>query len=149
MRDINEFIEYIGDSELNKELIISYKKTLASKYKPATVNVKLIAINRFLNHIGKQEWKIKLLKIQSQIFASEEKELTIAEYKRLIEAAKEERIGIIIKTISSTDIRISELEDIAEIFSAIVLEGMMPFLGTPLDKPTSSRRFLILSERLL
>ncbi|MBR3251459.1 MAG: tyrosine-type recombinase/integrase [Erysipelotrichaceae bacterium] len=109
VRDIKEFIDYIGNDDLSKNLVISYKNILVNKYKPATVNVKIIAINKFLNHIGKQDYKIRLLKIQSQIFASEEKELTIAEYKRLLEAAKDERIGIIIKTISSTGIRISEL----------------------------------------
>ena len=110
VRDIKEFIDYIGNSEIDKEHLIAYKNKLISEHKPATVNVKIIAINRFLSYIEKDNCKIKLLKIQEQIYANEEKELTIDEYKRLIEVSKSERIGLIIKTISSTGIRISELK---------------------------------------
>ena len=110
VRDIKEFIDYIGNSEIDKIHLIAYKNKLISEHKPATVNVKIIAINRFLSYIEKDNCKIKLLKIQEQIYANEEKELTIDEYKRLIEVSKSERIGLIIKTISSTGIRISELK---------------------------------------
>ena len=110
VRDIKEFIDYIGNSEIDKIHLIAYKNKLISEHKPATVNVKIIAINRFLSYIEKENCKIKLLKIQEQIYANEEKELTIDEYKRLIEVSKSERIGLIIKTISSTGIRISELK---------------------------------------
>ena len=110
VRDIKEFIDYIGNSEIDKIHLIAYKNKLISEHNPATVNVKIIAINRFLSYIEKDNCKIKLLKIQEQIYANEEKELTIDEYKRLIEVSKSERIGLIIKTISSTGIRISELK---------------------------------------
>ena len=110
VRDIKEFIDYIGNSEIDKIHLIAYKNKLISEHKPATVNVKIIAINRFLSYIEKDNCKIKLLKIQEQIYANEEKELTIDEYKRLIEVSNSERIGLIIKTISSTGIRISELK---------------------------------------
>ena len=109
-RDISEFIEYIGEREIDKELVISYKNKLIEERKPATVNVKAIAVNRFLCFIGKGNCSIKLLKIQAQIFVNEEKELSLNEYRRLINTADKERIGLIIRTISSTGIRISELK---------------------------------------
>lgn len=110
IRDIKEFVDYIGENEINKEYLMAFKDKLIELHKPATVNVKIIAINRFLSFVGKDDCKIKLVKIQKQIYVDEEKVLTIEEYKRLIEVSKNERISIIIKTISSTGIRISELK---------------------------------------
>lgn len=55
---------------------------------------------------------MKSLKIQKQIFASKEKELTKAEYNRLLEAAKSrknERLYLLMQTICSMGIRVSEL----------------------------------------
>ncbi|MDD6736090.1 MAG: tyrosine-type recombinase/integrase [Clostridiales bacterium] len=53
------------------------------------------------------------MKIQQQIFADNEKELTKAEYDRLLTAAKNkqnERLYYLMQTIGSTGIRVSELE---------------------------------------
>ena len=59
-------------------------------------------------------WKIevKFLKIQNQIFRDERRELTRAEYSRLITAAQnggKERLMLIMETLCATGIRISEL----------------------------------------
>ncbi len=54
--------------------------------------------------------KVKTLKIQKQIFASKDKELTKAEYERLLTAAKSknnEQLYYLMQTIASTGIRIS------------------------------------------
>ena len=53
------------------------------------------------------------LKIQKQIFASTDKELTKAEYNRLLQAAKQkknERLYLLMQTICSTGIRVSEVQ---------------------------------------
>ena len=52
------------------------------------------------------------MKIQKQIFASKDKELTKAEYERLLDAAKSknnERLYLLMQTICATGIRVSEL----------------------------------------
>jgi len=64
------------------------------------------------------EWGIKLkpLKIQRQTFRVEDEELTKAEYERLLHAAKakgNERLYLILQTICSTGIRVSELRFIS------------------------------------
>ena len=110
MKDTRDFISFLGNHDIDKEIVIEYKKHLSEEYKPATVNAKIVAINRFLKFINKNDCIIKMLKIQKQVYLKEEKELTVDEYKRLTEAAKDTRIGLIIKTICSTGIRISELE---------------------------------------
>ena len=55
---------------------------------------------------------VKTLKIQRQIFANSEQELTKAEYERLLNAAQRkgnERLYLLMQTIGSIGIRISEL----------------------------------------
>ena len=57
--------------------------------------------------------KVKTLKIQRQIFADKEKELTKADYERLLMAAKNkknDRLYYLMQTIGSTGLRISELK---------------------------------------
>lgn len=57
--------------------------------------------------------KVKTLKIQRRIFADKEKELTKAEYERLLTAAqnkRNERLYYLMQTIGSTGLRISELK---------------------------------------
>ena len=62
------------------------------------------------------EWhdlKIKSVKIQRKIFSSQENELTKSEYERLLDAAKSknnERLYLLMQTICSTGIRVSELK---------------------------------------
>ena len=63
--------------------------------------------------IGIIDCKLKSLKLQQQIYCPEEKELTKAEYARLIHTAKQkgnERLNLVIQTICGTGIRVSELQ---------------------------------------
>ena len=56
---------------------------------------------------------MKSLKLQREIYCPEEKELTKAEYLRLVNSAKEkknERLSLILQTICGTGIRVSELQ---------------------------------------
>lgn len=110
LRDIRAFCEFIGLTDVTKELVIAYKSELSQKFKPAGVNSRLVAINRYLAFIGLRDCCVKLLKVQRQIFANEDKELTTVEYKRLINAAGKGRISYILQTICGTGIRVSELK---------------------------------------
>ncbi len=109
LRDVNAFSSYLYSRELSKSEVIAYKKTIAEDYAPASVNSMLVSINSFLKFIGRADCCVKLLKIQRQIFANEKKELSTAEYKRLLEAAKNTRLALVIQTICETGIRVSEL----------------------------------------
>ena len=56
---------------------------------------------------------MKSIKLQRQIYCPEEKELTKAEYMRLVNTAKQkgnERLNLILQTICGTGIRVSELK---------------------------------------
>ena len=55
------------------------------------VNSVLSSLNSFFDFCNWHELKVKMLKIQKQIFAREEKELTKAEYERLLTAARSQK----------------------------------------------------------
>ena len=82
------------------------------KYAPATVNSMLTATNGYLRFYGWCELAVKLLRVQKSLFADESKEMTRAEYARLVQAAQRkdnERLALVIQTICATGIRVSEL----------------------------------------
>jgi len=110
-RDVHAFIVWLGNKSLDKDIAIAYKQHLAKTHKAASVNAALAALNGFFAFM---EWPIKLkpLKIQRQTFRAKEKELTRDEYKRLLRAAssnRNKRLNLVLQTICSTGIRISEL----------------------------------------
>ena len=110
IRDVNAFSSFIRERELTKQEVIEYKKQISENYAPASVNSMLVSINSFLDFIGFHDLRVKLLKIQRQMFVSEKKELTAAEYRRLLKAAQGTRLALVIQTICETGIRVSELE---------------------------------------
>lgn len=110
IRDVNAFIEWLGNNELCKEEVLAYKEFLAEQYAPASANSMIIAVNGFLRFISCADCCVKPLKVQRQIFVNEEKELTKAEYQRLVKACEGTRLSYLIQTICSTGIRVSELK---------------------------------------
>lgn len=112
IRDIKKFFEFLGEKELNKLEVLSFKNILISSYEPSSVNSILAAVNGFLKWWGYESLMVKPLKIQKEIFIAPEKELSIQEYQRLINTAEKknnQRLSLMIQTICSTGIRVSEL----------------------------------------
>lgn len=110
LRDVHSFVDFVKDKNLTKEQTLSFKNILVERYAPASVNSMLVAVNAFLDFIGMSECKVKQLKIQRQLFANEEKELSREEFRRLVSAAEGSRISAVIQTICGTGIRVSELK---------------------------------------
>lgn len=113
VRDVQKFYEFAQDKELSKILTVEYKAALTEKFKPTSVNSMLAAVNKFMDFLNLPRFKVKPLKIQRMLFLSEEKEMKRDEYFRLVDAARDsgnERLLLIIETIASTGIRISELK---------------------------------------
>ena len=112
IRDICAFLEWLCGKVVDKTAVLDYKAYLVENYKPASVNSVLSSLNSFFTYNEWYDCKVKSLKIQKQIFASKDKELTKAEYERLLDAAKSkknERLYLLMQTICSTGIRVSEL----------------------------------------
>lgn len=113
IRDIGALKDWLGDRELTKELVIQYKTYLGDNYAPTSTNSLLSAVNAFFDYLEWYELKVKTIKIQRQIFANKENELTKAEYGRLLKIAKakkNQRLYLLMQTICACGIRVSELE---------------------------------------
>ena len=115
LRDVRKFVEYVqstGERGFDKELVLEYKQYLNERYKTTSVNSMLAAINSFFDYIGCLDCKVKLFKIQRVQFSDKKKELTEKDYARLVHTAERQgdiRMSMLLQTIGSTGIRISEL----------------------------------------
>ena len=114
LRDVRAFAAYLKSAEITKEAVIAYKNKLISEnYAVRSVNSMLASLNSLFSFLGWTDCKVKSIKLQRQIYCSEEKELTKAEYIRLVHTAKQkgnERLNLILQTICGTGIRVSELQ---------------------------------------
>ena len=113
MRDVKFFASFISDSEIDKQKVLDYKSKLCEDYAVTSANSMIAAMNCFLRFCGWHDLCVKQFKMQRKVYCSEEKELTRAEYVRLLEAAKakqNDRLNLIIQTICGTGIRVSELQ---------------------------------------
>ena len=112
IRDVAAFSAWLGGREICKNAVLVYKDHLIENYAPASVNSILSSLNSFFRFMGWHDCHVKTLKIQRQIFAKSEKELTKAEYERLLSAAQKKgsrRLYYLMQTLCNTGIRISEL----------------------------------------
>ncbi len=111
LRDVRAFLVFVKNKIVTKELALAYKKYLQEKqYAVRSINSMIASLNSFFDFNGWSELKLKALKQQKQTYCSEEKELTKAEYMRLLNAAQKKRqLNLIIQTICGTGIRVSEL----------------------------------------
>ena len=125
VRDVRKFREYLNLSGRNKsdktesdskrfdkETVLEYKQYLNEHYKTTSANSMLAAINSFFEYLGCEEYKVKLFRIQRMLFSEPERELTEKDYERLVRAAErksDSRMSMLLQTIGSTGIRISEL----------------------------------------
>ena len=112
-RDVGAFISYAGDREVTKEMAIEYKNMLLKNgYAVRSINSMLASINSFFVFLGWHDYRVKTLKLQQHVFCPEDRELSKAEYERLVGAAREkqnERLYMVLQTICGTGIRVSEL----------------------------------------
>lgn len=112
LHDIRCLLAFLDGRPVTKAVLIGWKEQLSGQYTPATVNSMLAAVNGFLRFVGRKELSVKPLKIQRSLFREESRELTRAEYLRLVNAAQrqgKERLCLLLQTICATGIRVSEL----------------------------------------
>lgn len=114
LRDVRALAVYLNGVEVTKGTVIAYKgKLLSENYTVRSVNSMLASLNSLFVFLGWEDCKVKSIKFQRQIYCPEEKELTKAEYMRLVRTAKQkgnERLNLILQTICGTGIRVSELQ---------------------------------------
>lgn len=114
IRDVTRFLHFSGMIPLTREIVLAYKRKLQEDcYAARSINSMLSSLNSFFAFTGWHVLKVKVLKIQREVYCPEEKELTKAEYERLCRAAKERgdmKLELIIRTLCGTGIRVGELK---------------------------------------
>ena len=87
IHDLHVLMAYLDGAPLTKAALIDWKDALTAAYAPATVNAMLAAVNGFLTFAERKDLAVRPLKIQKSLFTDESRELTRAEYARLVTAA--------------------------------------------------------------
>ena len=139
IRDITAFAAWLDGADLTKVKVLEYKEYLIKNYAPASVNSVLSSLNSFFDFNEEYGLKVKNIKIQKQIFAKNEKELTKAEYNRLLAAAKSKgnrKLFLLMQTICATGIRVSELcyitkESLKEGIAQVNMKGKLRVIIIP------------------
>jgi len=113
LRDVNAFVVWLDGRPVTKELSALWKDHLLTTHTPGTVNSMLTSINALFRFLGWNQFRVKTLKLQRQLFRDPTKELTREEYDRLLDTARtlgRERLFLLMKTICATGIRVSEVQ---------------------------------------
>lgn len=112
IRDVRVFILWLSGQKLDKNGVLAYKEKLRTGYTASSTNSMLAALNCFFRFLGRVDCTIKSVKVQRRIYCEQEKELTKEEYLHLVATCKKKgnrRLSLIMQTICSTGIRVSEL----------------------------------------
>ena len=114
LRSIRVFAAWLGGAAVTKDVVTEWKSQLVKRHQaPSTVNTALAALNGLLRFLGWEDCRAKFLKVQRRIFRASERELTRAEYARLLAAAQssgDTRLALLMESICATGIRVSEVK---------------------------------------
>mgnify|MGYP003548643103 CR=1 FL=1 len=96
--------------ELNKKNLLVYKTFLIETYKPKTVNLRIQAINKYLDFMGKSKLRLKSVKVQQRTYL--ENVISNADYIFLKNKMKEDGATewyFVVRFLAATGARVSEL----------------------------------------
>ena len=114
LRSIRVFAAWLGGAAVTKDTVTEWKTQLVERHQaPSTVNTALAALNGLFCFLGWEDCRAKFLKVQHRIFRAPERELTRAEYARLLAAAqssRDTRLALLMESICATGIRVSEVQ---------------------------------------
>ena len=86
-RALLSFAAFLSGAAVTPEMIRLWKDDLrARNYVPSTINTYLAALNGFFRFCGWADCRARFLKIQRRLFRDSKRELTRAEYERLVAA---------------------------------------------------------------
>ena len=95
---------------INKATLLEYKGFLIEHFKPQTVNLRLQALNRYLEFIKRPQLKLKFLKVQQKNF--HEIVISNADYNFLKNSLKRDNVLVwyfVVWYLGATGARVSEL----------------------------------------
>ena len=95
-------------------MVLAYKEHILEQYVVSSANTMLVSLNGFFSWAGIPELRVKTVKQQRETFRKD-KELTKAEYRRLLDTAQKQKkvwLKLVMETICATGIRVSELRHV-------------------------------------
>lgn len=111
LRSARQFVDFIDGQEVSKCLVREYSCFMEQRhYKASTINLNLIAINKFLRFCHCEDCTIKVERLPLRQSLSHV--LEPEDYHKLLKQAKQsgrEKYYFLMKTLAKTGIRISEL----------------------------------------
>lgn len=102
-----------NDDTITKRNLLTYKGYLVETYKPKTVNLRIQAINKYLEFVKKENLKLKPVKIQQKNFL--ENVISDADYKFFKNSLKRDgntEWYFVVRYLAATGARVSELIEI-------------------------------------
>ncbi len=111
LRDAAAFAAHMDGAPVTKDAVAAWRDGLVTRgYAPTTVNSMVASVNALLRFLGWEDCRVKALRLQRRVFRDQSRELTREEYDRLLAAASEKpRLALLMETICSTGIRVSEV----------------------------------------
>ena len=113
LRDLGNLHRWLNGRQVSRECVAAWKESLcAAGYAPVTVNSMLAAAHSFFAFLGWTDCRVKYLRIQRKLFRDSSRTLNRSEYEQLLAAAQargERRLALLMETICSTGIRVSEV----------------------------------------
>jgi len=110
--------------EVTRENLLAYKGYLVENHKPQTVNLRLQAINKYLEFIRKEKLKMRFVKVQQKNFL--ENVISDADYKFLKTRLKRDGHTswyFVVWFLTATGARVSELEHVQQGYLDIYSKG--------------------------
>ncbi len=112
LRDAASFAAHMDGVPVTKDAVASWRDGLVARGRaPATVNSMVASVNAFLRFLGREDCRVRALRLQRRVFRDQSRELTREEYDRLLAAASgKPRLALLMETICATGIRVSEVK---------------------------------------
>lgn len=101
---------YSQHKELNKRNLLVYKTYLIEKFKPKTVNLRIQAMNKYLDCMGKSRLRLKSVKVQQRSYL--ENVISNADYvflKNKLKKEENQEWYFVVRFLAATGARVSEL----------------------------------------
>ncbi len=140
LHDLRAFSAWLQGRPASKELTSAWKANLVEQgLAPSTINSKLAALHSFFGYMGWPDCRVKFLRIQRRVFRSKAKDLSRAEYERLLATAVRQhkyKLALLMETICATGIRVSETkyitaEAVQQGYAQISLKGKIRTILLP------------------
>lgn len=105
---VREYYTYC--KELSKKNLLVYKTYLIENFKPKTVNLRIQALNKYLDFVGKHRLRLKSVKVQQRSYL--ENVISNADYvflKNKLKYEKNREWYFVVRFLATTGARVSEL----------------------------------------